>query len=231
MSSIDPSDHRDVAIDGACASCAEPRQPTEVNGIEPRDPAFRDRIVTIPNIICLVRLFGSAALFGFAFAQNARLFAGVFTVLSLSDWIDGKLARWLRQRSDFGARLDSFADAMLYTALGFGLILLQWETLQREFVWWIPAVLSYVVTTCFGLWKYGKVPSYHTYGAKISQWVILFGAISLLLDVSVIPFRLAMVSVSLTNLEATALTWYLKEWRADILTILHVMPGKSGKPS
>ena len=194
----------------------------------PRGP-YQDRIVTIPNIICAVRFAGSIALFGFALANNPGLFAGLFTLLSLSDWIDGKLARWLNQRSDFGARLDSFADSVLYAALFFGLFWLRWNVLKTEAGWWIVAFLSYVLTTSYGLWKFGKVPSYHTYAAKTSQWLILVGAVAMLLNYSSWPFRIAMIGVTLTNLEATAMTWYLKEWRADVLTILHVLPKHNGK--
>ncbi len=193
----------------------------------PRGP-YQNRIVTIPNIICAVRLAGSIALFGFALTDNAGLFAVLFTLLSLSDWIDGKLARWLNQRSEFGARFDSFADSVLYAALFFGLSWLRWDVLMTEAVWWIVAFLSYLLTTSYGLWKYGKVPSYHTYGAKASQWLVLAGAVLLLLEYSSWPFRIAMIGVTLTNLEATALTWCLKEWRADVLTIVHVLPERNG---
>jgi cardiolipin synthase (CMP-forming) len=193
------------------------------------DP-YRDRVVTIPNIICGLRLVGAIALVGLALTENSGLFAGLFTILSLSDWIDGKLARWLNQRSDFGARFDSLADSVLYAALFFGMFWLRWDILKSEAGWWIVAFLSYLLTTSFGLWKYGKVPSYHTYGAKTSQWLILVGAVALLLDYSVWPFRIAMLGVTATNIEATTLTWYLKEWRADVLTILHVLPERNREP-
>jgi cardiolipin synthase len=187
---------------------------------------YRDRIVTIPNIICVLRLLGAIVLFGIALKSNARVFAGLFTVLSLSDWIDGKLARWLNQRSEFGARLDSFADSVLYGILFFGLFWLRWDVLKTETAWWSVAFLSYILTTLFGLWKFGRVPSYHTYGAKTSQWLILGGALALLLEYSVWPLRIAMIGVTLTNLEATLMTWFLTEWRADVLTILHVLPDR-----
>ena len=204
------------------ATCA----PSDSAANEP----YRDRMVTIPNIICGLRLAGAIALFGFALTENAGLFAGLFTILSLSDWIDGKLARWLNQRSDFGARFDSFADSVLYAALFFGMFWLRWEILKSEAGWWIVAFLSYLLTTSFGLWKYGKIPSYHTWSAKISQWLILVGAVALLLDFSIWPFRIAMLGVVLTNLEATAMTWYLKDWRADVLTILHVLQERNREP-
>lgn len=187
---------------------------------------YRDRIITIPNIICAVRLAGALSLIGVAMTDNPRLFVGIFTALSLSDWIDGKLARWLNQRSDFGARLDSLADSVLYGALLFGSCWLRWTVLKSEAPWWIAAVISYVLTSSLGVWKYGKIPSYHTYGAKTSQWLTLAAAVFLLLDLSVWPLRIAMLAVVLTNLEAMIITWHLPEWRADVLTVFHILPSR-----
>jgi len=196
---------------------AEPREDLSETDVE-----YRHKYMTIPNVICFIRLFGSLWLYVLATQNRLVLFTSIFIALNLSDWIDGRLARWLHQRSDFGARLDSFADAVLYGGLFFGLFWFRGEVLYREAVWWIVGLLSYLLTTGAGLWKYGRVPSYHTYGAKTSQWFVLTGAICLLLDYSIWPFRVAMVLVTLTNLEATAITWILPKWRADVLTILHV---------
>jgi cardiolipin synthase len=189
---------------------------------EPRDPNYKDSILTIPNAICFVRIAGSFVLIALAVAGWRNAFVGLFLFLSLTDWIDGKLARWLRQRSDFGARLDSAADAILYTALIGGALMLSWETLRHELVWMSIALASYALTTGAGLWKYGRVPSYHTYCAKGSQWLVLIAGISAILGWSIWPLRIAMIAVTLTNLEATAITCVLKEWTADVLTLFHV---------
>lgn len=194
------------------------------NPIEPRDEKYKNAIVTLPNVICFARLAGSFVLFGFAVAGWRAAFVGLFVVLSLSDWIDGKLARWLHQRSDFGARLDSFADAALYAGLIGGCLLLSWETLQHELVWLAVGIGSYALTTGAGLMKYGRVPSYHTYGAKASQWLALIAGGFIILNGSAWPMRIAVIAVTLTNLEATAMTCALKKWRADVLTLFHVWP-------
>jgi len=195
---------------------------------EKDDNPMRDRILTIPNVICFVRLLGALSLIYFALANKTLVFTCVFVGLSLSDWIDGRLARWLNQRSDFGARLDSFADSVLYGSLLFGMIWMRWDVLQYEAFWWITGLCSYALTTGAGLWKYGRIPSYHTYGAKITQWLILLGAVCLLLDFSIWPFRIAILAGTITNLEATAITWILPEWRADVLSLSHARVIESG---
>jgi cardiolipin synthase (CMP-forming) len=211
-------------------------QVSAIQNVEPdgksiaREGMSRHKYFTIPNVICTIRLIGSFWLFWVAMQNQLMLFTWVFVALSLSDTIDGRIARWFNLRSDFGARLDSFADAVLYGALFFGLFWFRSEVLIQEAPWWIIGLLSYLLTTGAGLWKYGRVPSYHTRGAKTSQWFVLAGAVCLLLDYSVWPFRIAMFLVTLTNLEATAITWLLPKWRADVLTILDVWPSKDDTP-
>lgn len=51
-------------------------------------------------------------------ADSAHLFAAVvFAVASLTDWLDGYLARALNQTSEFGAFLDPVADKLLISVI------------------------------------------------------------------------------------------------------------------
>lgn len=206
---------------------SEPKKPQRTGkGTEPRDPKFKDSVITVPNVICIIRLVGSFGLLAVAWTGQPYWFVGLFLVLSLSDWIDGKLARWLHQRSDLGARLDSTADMVLYAALIGGAVILSWDLLKHELVWLAVGLGSYALTTGAGLWKYGRVPSYHTYGAKGTQWLAMIAGVCIILGWSVWPMRIAVIAATLTNLEATAITCVLKEWRADVLTIFHVWPNR-----
>lgn len=189
---------------------------------EPENHPYKDRYLTIPNLICGVRIVGSVGLIWLAVTGWPTAFVTCFVLLSLSDWIDGKLARWLNQRSDFGARLDSASDSVLYVCLLIGCVILKSDVLRNEAVLLAVGLSSYALTTGYGLWKYGKVPSYHTYAAKLSQWLVLFGATAMLLDLSIWPLRIAIIAGTLTNLEATAMTYCLPEWTADVLSIFHV---------
>ena len=195
------------------------------------ETGYRDRIVTVPNVICFARLIGSFSLFYFAFVGWLIWFVNVFVVLNLSDWIDGRLARWLKQRSDFGARLDSLADSILYGAMLFGMAWLKWDVMRLEAAWWIMALASYFVTTLAGMWKYRRIPSYHTYAAKVTQCFVLVGVVFLMLDYTVWPFRIAAIAVTLTNLETLIMTWVLPNWRADVSSIFQALRERTPKPN
>lgn len=195
-----------------------------------RDEGVQNGRLTIPNLLCAIRLVGSAILLGLGIAGQDDAFLILFVLLALTDWVDGKLAILLNQRSILGARLDSWADAALYTALLLGGLSLRWEVLLQERWWICPALISYALTTGVGLWKFGRWPSYHTRAAKISWLLITIGAICLLAGWTLWPFRLAMVAVTLTNLEATLITCLLRDWRANVTSLYHARRSPSWKP-
>ena len=71
--------------------------------------------LTAPNLLSLLRVAGVPLFLWLLLGPEEDGWALLVLVLSaLTDWLDGKLARWLNQMSRFGAMLDPLADR-LYT--------------------------------------------------------------------------------------------------------------------
>lgn len=185
------------------------------------EPEVTDRILTVPNILCFIRLGGSVVLLPIALAGRNDVFLWLFLFLAMTDWFDGKLAYLLNQRTVIGARLDSWADAALYAALLFGIAIMYNELIVEELIWFLPPILAYVVSTTAGFIKYGRWPSYHTRAAKTCWFLVGVGAIALFADWSLWPLRIALAGATLTNLEAIAITLVSPYWRADVTSIYH----------
>lgn len=181
-----------------------------------------NRLFTIPNILCLVRLIGSFVLVPIAWLGYNEVFLWMFVFLAMTDWFDGKLARWLNQRSVLGARLDSWADTALYAALLVGIILLYEETLRDEIFWVLPPIGFFLISIAAGFWKYGRWPSYHTRMAKTTWFLAMVGAIALFTDWSIWPLRIALLSGTITNLEGLVITSISPQWRVDVRSLYHV---------
>ena len=195
----------------------------EGNSNEPSEPTeptpSRPRFWTVPNVLCLIRLVGAPLLIVLAWAGSSMGVLAAFVLLAATDWVDGKLAIWLDQRSDYGAQLDSWADATLYGSLLIACLMLHWDRLSQEQTWLWTAVSSYMVATVAGLFKFRRWPSYHTYAAKASWWLTSIGAVFLLADSTLWPLRMGLAGVTLTNLEALLLTTLLPHWRADVRSV------------
>src|SRR3982750_1810981 len=71
------------------------------------------RIVTVPNVISVVRL-GCAPVFVWLLAEDELLAAAaLLAALGAPDWVDGWIARQFDQGSDLGKVLDPVADRIL----------------------------------------------------------------------------------------------------------------------
>ena len=181
------------------------------------------RIATLPNIICILRMLGAVVLIPLAVHDQAAYFLWLFVVLAISDWIDGKLAILLNQRSEWGPRLDSWADFALYSALLVGILLLRGNTLRTEWLWIAPALGSYALSILAGVWRFHCWPSYHTRTAKTAWFLILLGALCLLADYSHWPLRIALAAVLVANLEALLITALSPIRRDDVGSVIQII--------
>ncbi|MBA3281268.1 MAG: CDP-alcohol phosphatidyltransferase family protein [Acidimicrobiia bacterium] len=79
-----------------------------------------DRILTIPNVITLVRLLCLPLFLYLLFGRNNRAAAAsLLGILGTTDWIDGYIARHWNQVSELGKILDPVADRLLlFVAIG-----------------------------------------------------------------------------------------------------------------
>lgn len=178
---------------------------------------------TIPNVLSGIRLIGSFVLIGLAIASEPMAVLILFVCLEMTDWFDGRLAIALNQRTVFGARLDSAADVCLAGATLFAGLWLHWSALQSEFAFMAAAIGLYAVSSLYGLRKFKSIPTYHTFGAKKCWGLITIGVVCIFGGWATWPFRVAMIAVALTNLEAILITRVLHQPRVDVMSLYHVL--------
>ena len=81
---------------------------------EPVEPG-QDRLLTLPNVITLVRLACLPLFLYLLFGRENRAAAAwLLAILGITDWVDGYLARHLHQVSTLGKVLDPVADRLLF---------------------------------------------------------------------------------------------------------------------
>jgi cardiolipin synthase (CMP-forming) len=80
------------------------------------------RVVTIPNLISLVRLLCAPLFVVMLVDDEPVAAAALLAVLGASDWVDGWIARRFDQGSDLGKVLDPVADRVLLITAGVALL-------------------------------------------------------------------------------------------------------------
>jgi CDP-diacylglycerol--glycerol-3-phosphate 3-phosphatidyltransferase len=184
-------------------------------------PASESFPVNIPNAFCAIRAAGSLGLVALAILDRQTLFVALFLLLAFTDWIDGRLAAWLGQRTTLGARFDSVADAAMYGGLLFGCVWFKTDELLTEGAWIMAALITYALSCAVAVAKFRRMPSHHTYSAKVAAVVTVIAALTLLAGWANWPLRAATVAVSCANLESASITLLSDRWKADVPTIWH----------
>ncbi|MCP3802133.1 CDP-alcohol phosphatidyltransferase family protein [Allokutzneria sp. A3M-2-11 16] len=132
-----------------------------------------DRVWTIPNILSMLRLAGVPLFLWLLLGPREDVLAIiVLAVGGFTDWLDGKLARWLNQGSKLGAMLDPAADRLyiLATLIAFGI---------REILpWWVILALVgrelVLGLSLLVLRRYGYGPFEVHYTGKAATFVLLY---------------------------------------------------------
>jgi CDP-diacylglycerol--glycerol-3-phosphate 3-phosphatidyltransferase len=180
-------------------------------------------VVTVPNALVAVRILGTGVILWLAWAGFAGAFCWLLVALLVTDWLDGKLAILLHQRSVLGARLDSFADVFLYASLVVCVFWLRPDVGRTEAILIATAVISYALSSVVGLVRLGQIPAYHTRAAKICWLLIGVGAVIFFASGPSWPLQAALAAVTVTNLEAIAISFVLPRWEPNVASLYHAL--------
>jgi cardiolipin synthase (CMP-forming) len=132
-----------------------------------------DRVITIPNALSVLRLFGVPLFLWLLLGPHADGWAILVLFLSgFTDWADGVLARRLNQISSLGALLDPLADRLYILATLTGLVL-------RDIIpLWLAIVIvgrDVILTAALAVIRhYGYAPFAVHYLGKAATFCLLY---------------------------------------------------------
>jgi cardiolipin synthase len=147
---------------------------------EPEEPTLLRQVLNVPNLISILRLAGVPVFLWLLLGPKEDGWALAILIFSaFTDWLDGKLARWLNQMSRLGQFLDPAADRLyiLATLIAF---------LLRDIIpWWVVAPLvlreAVVGVSILFLRRNGFAPPEVTYIGKGATFVLMYAFPFLLL--------------------------------------------------
>ena len=178
-------------------------------------------LVTIPNLLSGLRIVLMPVLLFCAWRQMQVVFLSLLAVCLVSDALDGFLARWLHQQSDFGAKLDSWGDLLTYGAMMAGLYLAWPAAFFREALFIALGVGFYLLPTVASLIKFGELPSYHTWGAKLAALLLAPAYFLLTLMDHSLLFRVVIFLHAWVAVEGLLIVLTLSRNHYNVPTLLH----------
>ena len=168
-----------TSSNGPSAAAPVPSAPDGSPPVADRE-TLPDRVWTLPNALSVLRLLGVPLFLWLLLGPEADGWALVVLMVSgFTDWLDGKLARWLDQGSRLGALLDPAADRLYIVAALIALAL-------REIIpVWLVALLVgrelVLGVALLVLRRYGYPPLQVHYLGKAATLLLLYAFPGLLL--------------------------------------------------
>lgn len=151
-------------------------------------------------ILCLI-------CYPLAYYGQKEAFLIVLLLAVLTDALDGYVARKYGQITEYGAKLDTYADQFLllssaYWVYAFFPGILEWLTVPFFFIGWI------IINNIISLYKHSRLANFHLYTAKAASgflqfcilWTIAFGFNENIFWLSMFLILLAEIEISLVVL-------------------------------
>lgn len=168
------------------------------------------------NALTISRMVATPFLLLVAWQGRHDLFFVLASYCMLSDILDGRIARWLGESSEFGARLDSWADLMMILGGPVCAAWLQPQLIRTEWVGVAVVVGGNVLAIAIGFAKFGRLTSYHTTAARLVAYVAGAGAIVAITWGWPWLFRAGAAIAVYSVCEEMAITLRLKTWTANV---------------
>lgn len=169
--------------------------------------------LTVGRIVCVPWLLAAS------WHGRHDIFFALASYCMLSDIFDGRIARWLGQSSEFGARLDSWADLMMILAGPVCAVWLRPELVRSEWIGVATVVGGSVLAVIIGYAKFGRLTSYHTAAARLTAYLAGAGAIVAITWGWPWLFRAGAAVAVYSVLEEMAITFTLTHWTANVRSL------------
>lgn len=186
-------------------------------------------VLSIPNMLTAFRVLCAPVLLVLAWQGYATAFLVLLAAAFLSDALDGLAARLSGQVSQFGARLDSFADVTLFVTITISAWWLWPEIMRREAVYVGVVMTCYLLPAIVGYLKFRTITSYHTWIVKCALAATGASLYVAFLGGSVWPFRLATLLCVLAAIEEVAITVVSTELQSNVRSLYDVLQHVSRK--
>ena len=184
---------------------------------------FPPELFTLPNLLTEFRILCLPFLLFLAWQDYETAFMVLLAAAFLSDVLDGLAARWTGQISQFGARLDSWADVSLFVTITISAWWLWPEIVRSEAAYIAVVMACYALPALIGYLKFRAFTSYHTWIVKCAVAAIGLSLYIFFVGGPVWPFRWATALCVLAAIEEIAITVVSTEPHSDVRSLWDVL--------
>ena len=182
--------------------------------------------INLPNAISLARFLSMPVLLWLAWHGFERIFLILLTACLFSDMLDGWIARKYQLHTELGSRLDSWSDFFIYSTMALGGWWLWPDVILRELSYDVILLVCFIAPTVFGIIKFSRFTSYHTWSVKLASLLVGTGSILMFAGGPVWIFHLSVPFCMVAAIEEILITLVSTKPHSNTRTLWHAMRSK-----
>lgn len=127
--------------------------------------------INIPNILSFYRLISFPIVLYFALNSIENIFVILLVINLITDALDGIIARLFNLETEFGAKLDAYADIGMYITAIIGIIVFKSDDLSPHYISLYIFVFVFILPKIISSFRFKRFPSLHLYSSKIGGYM------------------------------------------------------------
>lgn len=185
--------------------------------------------INVPNIISFYRLITFPLVMYLAFGKFEKLFIILLAINLVSDVLDGFIARTFNLQTEFGSRLDSYADIGMYITAITGVIVFKMDDIAPHFIVLIVFIVSYFLPKIIAFIRFKRFPSFHLYSSKIGGYMQgIFIFIWFVFEFNVVAYYIVLIFGCLTFIEQSIITVISPRLQSNEKGLYWILTNKHG---
>ncbi|MBI3990671.1 MAG: CDP-alcohol phosphatidyltransferase family protein [Candidatus Omnitrophica bacterium] len=182
-------------------------------------------LASIPNALSFSRIVIAFLLLIDALDGKTGLwFVILFALASLSDALDGMIARRLGVVNSSGSEIDARADAVLYCTILFCIWRVHPAVIGSFLIPLVTLGILQAISWLISIKKFGRTTCYHSYSAKAWSISIFCAVISLFaFNYAGFLFWSLIIFGYISILEDTIITWLTPKYAIDVKSFLDAL--------
>lgn len=176
--------------------------------------------IGVACFISLTRIILSPFIYFFLSTNNRVLLIYAIIIGGLTDLLDGFVARKLKETSDFGAKVDSFADFTYYFSFVAWFFKEYFALYPAHFYTVILPIMLIVLAYFITFIRFGKFASFHLYSMKTSAVLGYFTVVySAFFGINLLLVDFCLLVWSVASLETFVASTRIKKFRCNVKSI------------
>ena len=162
-----------------------------------------------------------------ALSLQEKPFVILLVINLITDVLDGFIARTFNLQTEFGARLDAYADIGMYITAIAGVVIFKIHDIEPHLLVLIAFTIAFLLPKIIALIKFKRFPSFHLYSSKTAGYMQgIFFFVWFVFGFNVVMYYFVLLFGILTFIEQIFIVLISSELKSNVKGLYWILKNK-----